>query len=99
MSTYNLIRAAILNKQQVVATYNGHRREMCPHTLGRKGGRAQCLFYQFAGSSSSALPPGGEWRCIPIAGLQDVLLRDGPWYTGTSHTRPQTCVGDVDVTV
>ncbi len=27
--TYNLIRQAILNKQQVVATYDGHRREMC----------------------------------------------------------------------
>jgi hypothetical protein len=52
-NTYNAIRNAIANKQQVVATYKGHVREMCPHVIGTKNGREQALFYQFGGTSSS----------------------------------------------
>lgn len=53
MDTYALIREAIQRKQQVLATYDGHAREMCPHVLGTKDGRRQALFYQFGGTSSS----------------------------------------------
>jgi hypothetical protein len=95
---YSIVRQAILDKDQIVATYQGHRRELCPHVIGTKGGRRQALFFQFAGSSSSGLPPGGEWRCMPIDGLGDVTSRSGQWHTG-AHTRPQTCVDDVDVEV
>ena len=100
--TYNLIRQAILNKQQVVATYQGHRREMCPHVIGKKNGREQALFYQFGGSSSSGLEPAGStknWRCIPIAGLKDVSVREGAWHSFSPHTQPQTCVDRIDVEV
>jgi hypothetical protein len=60
--TYALVRQAIIDKQQIVATYKGHVREMCPHAIGTKNGRQQALFFQFGGTSSSGLPPGGEWR-------------------------------------
>jgi hypothetical protein len=94
---YELIRAATLARRQVVATYKGHRRELCPHVLGTKGGRAQVLFFQFGGGSSSALPPGGEWRCIPVDGLEDVVVRDGPRHTGVGHQHRETCVDAIDV--
>jgi hypothetical protein len=96
---YSIVRQAILGKQQIVATYRGHRREMCPHVIGTKDGRQQALFFQFAGSSSSSLPPGGEWRCIPVEGLIDVVSRSGRWHTGGHHTRPQTYLDLVDVQV
>ncbi len=96
---YSTVRQAIVDKAQIVATYRGHRREMCPHVIGTKGGRPQALFFQFAGSSSSGLPPGGEWRCIPIEGLSDVVSEIGTWYSGGDHTQPQTCVDLVDVEV
>jgi hypothetical protein len=96
-TVYELIRAATLARQQVVATYKGHRRELCPHVLGTKEGRAQALFFQFGGGSSSSLPPGGEWRCIPVDGLEDVVVRDGPWHTGRGHRYPETCVDEIDV--
>jgi hypothetical protein len=99
MDVYGMIRQAILNKQQVIATYNGHRREMCPHVIGRKGQRRQALFFQFAGGSSSGLPPDGEWRCIPVDRLENVVVRPGEWHTGTSHMRDQTCVDVVDAEV
>jgi hypothetical protein len=94
---YALIRVATLGKQQVLATYKGHRRELCPHVLGTKDGRRQVLFFQFGGGSSSVLPPGGEWRCIPVDGLEDVAVRDGPWHTGAHHQHPETCVDVIDV--
>lgn len=102
MDVYALIRQAILDKDIVVATYNGHFREMCPHVLGTKNGRRQCLFYQFAGTSSSGLGPDGSpdnWRCIPIGALRDVSVRKGDWHTAPNHSRPQTCVGQIDVQV
>jgi hypothetical protein len=94
---YRLIREAILAKRQVVATYQGHRRELCPHVLGTKNGRPQALFFQFGGGSASALPPEGDWRCIPIDGLEDIVVRDGAWFTGVSHGHPERCVDTVDV--
>jgi hypothetical protein len=97
--TYAIVRQAIIAKQQIVAMYAGHPREMCPHVIGTKKGRRQALFFQFGGSSSSGLPSGGEWRCIPIDGLGDVSARTGHWHTGASHTRPQSCVDAVDVEV
>lgn len=98
MSTFDLIRQAIQNKQQIIATYNGHRREMCPHVLGMKNGREQALFYQFGGSSSSGMiVPGStqNWRCIPISGLINVEVRDGAWHTASNHSTPQTCVDTI----
>ena len=99
MSTYEILRSAILNKQQVVCSYHGHSREMCPHVIGTKNGKAHVLSYQFGGSSSSGLPPGGQRRCMDVASISDACAQDGDWYTGHSHTRPQECVDEVDVEV
>jgi len=102
VSVYNLLKQAILNKQQVIATYNGYYREMCPHVLGTKNGKQHCLFYQFGGESSSgAIIPGSEknWRCIPIDGLINVSVRDGDWHTAYNHSKRQTCIDYIDVEV
>ena len=43
-STYTLFRNAILAGQQVVCTYSGRSRELCPHIIGTTsawGGLAQ----------------------------------------------------------
>jgi hypothetical protein len=96
---YSVVRQAILDKAQISATYRGHRREMCPHVIGIKDGRRQVLFFQFAGSSSSGLPPCGGWRCIPIEGMSDVVSQPGTWHGEGDPTQPQTCVDLVDVEV
>jgi hypothetical protein len=95
-TAYEIVRQAIIDKRQIIADYNGCRREMCPHSIGTKNGRPQALFFQFAGDSNSGLPPDGEWRCIPIDGLSNVIARNGAWHTGINHSRPQSCVGDID---
>lgn len=100
--TYAVIRDAILNRQQIKATYRGHPRELCPHVIGTKKGRPQALFYQFGGRSSSGLEPDGSarnWRCMFIDELSDVIAQDGDWHSAPNHSRPQTCVDDIDVEV
>ena len=93
---YDLIREAIEQRQHVFATYEGLRREMCPHALGsNKQGEAMALFYQFGGESHEPLGPTGSpdnWRCLRIAELSNVSLRPGDWHTAPHHTRPDTCI-------
>lgn len=98
-ATYDLLRQAILDGKQVVFTYKGYQREACAHVIGRKNGLEKVLVFQHGGGSSSGLPPGGEWRCAFISEIENVQLRDGPWFSRDSHKRPQTCVDDIDVEV
>jgi len=89
-SLYQTIRQAIVDHLQVVAQYDGHLREMCPHALGTKDGQPCALFYQFAGKSKGALGPLGSsrnWRLIPLAKLKNVSTRRGEWHTGQGWAR------------
>jgi predicted DNA-binding transcriptional regulator YafY len=97
--TYQIFRQAVLEKKQVTCTYHDLYREICPHTLGYTNGQEQALSFQFAGQSSKGLPPGGEWRCMKLDEVIGAKLRDGPWHTAPDHSRPQTCVKQIDVEV
>ena len=89
-SNYDIVKQAIIDKDQVIATYDGYTREMCPHVIGtNKDGRPQALFYQFGGESKSGLGPVGSdrnWRCIPVEALTNVYTRSGPCRRG-GHSR------------
>ncbi len=101
-SNYSLVRQAIIDKAQVIAVYKGHRREMSPHVIGRKGTREQALFCQFGGTSESAglvTADSPKWRCVFIDELSDVSVRSGQWYTIDMHSQAQTCVDLVDVEI
>jgi len=72
VTTYELLREAILGRRQVWAVYHGLPRAFCPHILGAKGSERHCLGYQFAGESTSgAITPGSpdNWRCFAVDGL------------------------------
>ena len=96
---YSVLYDAIEKRLCISATYNRYVREMCPHVLGTKNGKTQCLFFQFAGGSSKGLSPGGEWRCIPIAGLVIHTVYAGPWHTDANYNSDQTCVDSIDIAV
>lgn len=96
----NTIREAILQKKAMRIFAQGHMREVCPHVLGTKDGGPQALFFQYAGGSKSRLPPGGDWRCIPLADIRSAEIIEGAeWRMGNRHTRRQTCVDRIDVQV
>ena len=99
MTTFELVWDAIVNKKRIHCRYKGHPRVLCPHVLGYKEGKEQCLFYQCGSTSASGLGPAGSsrnWRCIPLDGLDDIETREGSWYTAyASSSQPQNCVDQV----
>ncbi len=102
VTTYDLLRRAILERRQVRAVYHRLPREFCPHVLGAKGDKQHCLGYQFGGrTSSGAVVPGstGNWRCFEVDELSEVSIQEGPWFTAANWDRRQTCVERIDVEV
>jgi hypothetical protein len=99
MRVYELMARAIRERKQVLCTYHGAPREVCPIMLGRKQGVERALAWQFAGTDGKGQPVHGNWKCLVLADLSNVSLRDGPWHAGDSHQRRQTCLDDVDLDV
>ena len=72
-ATYALFRTAIEGELQVICTYAGRRRELCPHIIGtNRSGEEVVLAWQFAGASSGKLP---QWRCLRLADVSDAQAR------------------------
>jgi hypothetical protein len=95
--TYTVFRNAILVEQQVTCTYDGRRRELCPHIIGAsKDGAEVVLAWQFGGESSGPLP---QWRCLKLANVRDARARNGRWHEGGSHKSEQSCVTKIDLDI
>jgi predicted DNA binding CopG/RHH family protein len=98
--TYRLFEQAMIERKQIVCTYNGERREVCPVILGHSHGEERALTFQFGGESTSRkLPPAGDWRCLTLSNVSEIQLREGPWCTGDSHKQPSSCVQVVDLDI
>jgi len=96
-ATYTLFRSAILAEQQVVCSYDGRRRELCPHIIGtNRRGEEVVLAWQFAGESSGRLP---QWRCLRLANVTNARTRAGPWHMGGTHKTEQVCVSSIDLDI
>lgn len=98
-SIYELFEQAMTTRKQILCTYNGRPRELCPIILGHSQGQEKALTFQFGGQSEKGLPPGGQWRCLWLSKVRNVRLRDGPWHAGDRHDQPQDCVEIVDLDV
>jgi hypothetical protein len=96
-ATYTLFRNAILAEQQVVCTYDGRIRELCPHIIGTNKSREEVvLAWQFAGESSGKLQ---QWRCLKLANIRNAHARDGRGHQGNSHKAEQKCVRNIDLDI
>jgi Arc/MetJ-type ribon-helix-helix transcriptional regulator len=98
-ATYRLFAEAMAERKQIVCTYQGFARELCPVILGHSRGQEKALTFQFGGSGKSGLPPGGEWRCLWLMSVRNARPRAGRWHSGDRHTAPQGCVEIVDLDV
>lgn len=98
---YRLVRAAVVGRRPIAASYHGRARLFCPHRLGRnREGELRVLCYQYGGESESGLQPAGSaanWRCVVLEKLGAVQLLGDSWHTATNHLRPASCVVEVDV--
>jgi hypothetical protein len=98
--TYDLIRQAVLDRCSLTATYQRRVRHFSPHAIGRSNdGQINVMGYQYAGETSTVLPPGGEWRCFEFRLLSDVRRNGDSWHTREDHSRPNTCVTQIDAQV
>jgi hypothetical protein len=95
--TYILFRNAILAERQVLCTYGGRARELCPHIIGtNKAGEEAVLAWQFAGESGGKLP---QWRCLKLANVRNARAQNGRRLEGGSHKTTQKCVAKVDLDI
>lgn len=99
-----LLKDAINSKSCVRGVYDGYERYFCPHVVGYKNGKVNVLVYQYAGNSSKgpihtppvpADGPSDNWKCLDVAGLSDLSVVEGQWYTCRRHTQRQTCVDQI----
>jgi hypothetical protein len=97
---YRLLRASVMSRKPIEASYDGRLRLLCPHRLGRNSdGELRVLCYQYGGESRSKLDQSGSpanWRCMVVEKLRQVRLLDDRWRTAPDHSRPASCVVDAD---
>jgi hypothetical protein len=98
-AVYHWFAEVMAERKQVLCTYDGYARELCPIILGHSRGQEKALTFQFGGGGSRGLPQAGEWKCLFLAKVSDVQLRDGPWRAGDRHQQRQTCVEIIDLDV
>jgi hypothetical protein len=99
-ATYALFLMAMREKRQLTCVYQGHAREVCPILLGRTGLEEKALVFQFGGTTSAGpVAPPGDWKCLKLAEVRDVALRDGPWHAGHQHSAAQSCMKMVEYDV
>jgi hypothetical protein len=95
------IRKAVIGRQPISAVYEGYPRLLCPHRLGRNdAGQPRVLCYQYGGESSTHPGPSGSganWRCMKVEKFSRIQARHDRWHTAPNHSRPQTCITNVDV--
>lgn len=98
---YHVVWAAIANRHSIGAIYKERARLFCPHRLGRnRAKQLRGLCYQYGGDRETGLAPVGSadnWRCVVLEKLRGVEFVDGPWQTAPNHSRPATCVVEVDI--
>lgn len=102
MTTYEILKSAVLNKNAVALTYGRHVREVCPHVLGWRDGDEWCLAYQFGGGSSQPLKRDGDpanWKCLEVAKISGAkIMPNEKWHTTDREPETETsCVDRVDV--
>ena len=96
-----LVRNAIVKKKCLTGLYEGAVRRFAPHALGvTSDGTPSVFVFQYAGASSTRLPPGGEWRCFHIDALSHIVENDDRWRTRSNYSLSrQSCLARIDLAV
>ena len=102
MSSKNLelIKKVMDERKSISAYYDRFFRKLSPYELGTKKGKYQCLFYQYAGESSSGVINGkskSNWRCLKLNKLEQIQILDEPLQKPDiiSHKKPSYCVDNI----
>jgi hypothetical protein len=97
---YALLLKAAHGKRPVTAFYDDLPRLLCPHVLGQsRQGRPHAFCFQSGGGSARGLRSGpegvGDWRCIAVEKLSQVVLTTEVWRSEPRAGR-QHCVEKIE---
>ena len=93
---FDLFCRAILERKQLVCSYDGFCREVSPHIVGHSDGHEMAQVYQFAGETSKGpIRPPGDYKCWSVSKIESPELRDGPFHGDEKHKQKQQCVKDI----
>ena len=81
MTTYDVLKSAILQRRCVSLVAQRWKRDVCPHALGRKGEHLVLLAFQYGVGSTSGLSKRGGWRTFFIDEIVCAKIVDGDWRT------------------
>lgn len=101
-ATYVRVREALIKRHTIIGTYDGLRRELCPHAIGSTRDVERALFYQCAGhTSKGAVVPGSpaNWRCMDLERLAIIEVRESEWESIPTHGRRSRCIEVVDLAI
>lgn len=98
-TTYEIVKAAMLKRRPVRATYHGRPRVLCPHVLGASGDEERALFLQTGGESASgAVAADGSWRLMRLDRLElPSIVEDGEWRTAAGFRGYVDMIDEVEV--
>ncbi len=87
----DLLRTAILQREQVVAFRNGRPVTFCPHALASGPNGLYVLAFMIAGEGhvlDDGFASPKRWRWIALAELGTVMRRPGDWFSAPPDSRP-----------
>ncbi len=87
----DLLRTAILQREQVVAFRNGGPVTFCPHVLASGPNGLYVLVFMIAGEAQiqdEGFSSPKRWRWIALAELGTAMRQPGTWFSGPPDSRP-----------
>ncbi len=91
-----VLEQALLNRRPVRADYHGRTRDLSPHALGWKNGRAKVLAHQ---AGDHRADPTQQWRSFFVDELDDTVITDQPWHTAPNYTPTTNGIDELHLTV
>jgi len=97
VTTDDVLRDAIREKQCLTGLYDDAVRHFAPHALGATSDGTPAVFvFQYAGGTTSAMPISGEWRCFRLDGLSHLRRNEHRWRSRSNYSlKRQTCLAMV----
>ncbi len=103
---WHTLETALRQQRPVHLSYHGRQRNVCPHALGWKNGRAMLLAYQTDGHTGTEDPPADprkQWRNLFVDDIADAEFADAAttWETADNYnpTRPFNAIDQLAVAI
>jgi hypothetical protein len=98
MAVYDTLKKAIQFKHCVRVFAAGRSRDICPHALGLKDGKARLLAFQYDGGSASGLAAGGQWRAFFLNEISVATPIKGHWQSGPNLlAKTEACLDRIEL--